>query len=81
MGNINLVGTNHNDPNIPSRTERVLEQDFDQVFVEGIGPDEAENVNEVVQKYVQKLNNETGLAVPADEDETVDLNLQKPLRQ
>ncbi|EGQ42980.1 MAG: hypothetical protein J07AB43_09690 [Candidatus Nanosalina sp. J07AB43] len=69
MGNINLVGTNHNDPNIQSRTERVLEQDFDQVFVEGIGPDEAENVNEVVQKYVQKLNNETGLAVPADEDE------------
>jgi hypothetical protein len=69
MSTINLVGTNHNDPNIHSRTEKILEQDFDQVFVEGVGPDKAEDVNEVVQKYVRKLNNQTGLDIHVDENE------------
>lgn len=70
MSRINLVGTQHHEPRVKERTAEVIQNnDFDSLFVEGVSPDDADTVEEAVNKWVRQVSESTGMNVPEDTGE------------
>lgn len=70
MSQIDLVGTQHHEPRVKERTAEVIQNnDFDSLFIEGVSPEDADTVEEYVNKWVRQVNENTGMDVPTDAGE------------
>lgn len=70
MSRISIVGTQHHEPRVKERTTEVIQNnDFDSLFMEGVSPEDADTVEEYVNKWVRQVNENTGMNVPEDAGE------------